>query len=116
MSCIDVHIQDIVSTCLSADIKRVGNGIIASAYKSTPPYELSVKRIDAVLVDVSVVRESLRISAFDSAHHPIVRCGIVCSLTDIILNVTPDEIQWITDDTGVFFDVESNVEWIVLTS
>ena len=32
------------------------------------------------------------------------------------LRVTPTEIQWITDDMGVFFDVESNVDWIIVTS
>lgn len=47
-----------------------------------------------------------------------VRCSIVCSLAEIqdYLEVTPEEIQWITDDMGVFYDVQSNVEWIVVTS
>jgi hypothetical protein len=44
--------------------------------------------------------------------------SIICSLADFvaILKVSSDEVQWITDDMGVYFEVESNVEWIVLTS
>lgn len=46
------------------------------------------------------------------------QCSIVCNLADLgkYLDVTPSDVQWITDDVGVFFDVESNVEWIVVTS
>ena len=42
---------------------------------------------------------------------------IVCTLADVgkYLDVTPADIQWITDDKGVVFDVKSNVEWIIIT-
>ena len=45
------------------------------------------------------------------------QCSIVCKLAELgkYLEVTPADVQWITDDIGVFFDVESNVEWIVIT-
>ena len=47
----------------------------------------------------------------------VARCSIVCSLAHVadFLEITPTEIQWITDDIGVFFDVQSNVEWIITT-
>lgn len=43
-------------------------------------------------------------------------CRLVCSLSDLTawLRVTPEEVQWITDDMGVYFDVVSNVEWTVV--
>ena len=46
------------------------------------------------------------------------KCSIVCTLKQIgdYLNVTPAEIQWITDDMGVYFDVQSNLDWIIVTS
>ena len=45
------------------------------------------------------------------------RCSIVCSLKELpkYLNVSPSEIQWISQDYGVIYDVESNVEWIIVT-
>ena len=58
------------------------------------------------------------LSAADSDKHIGVRCSIVCTLSEVVgyISVTPKEIQWITDDVGVFFDVESNVDWIIVTS
>lgn len=98
MSCISPHIQDTVGSCLSATISRIGDGIRVSVQSITEP-------IGVLLSDA--VEKHLR-----------VRCSIVCSLSEITdyLNVTPKDIQWITDDMGVFFDVESNVDWIIVTS
>lgn len=98
MACINVHIKNIVGSCLSATMNRIGSGLS---------------------VDVSRVTNPLRVSAADSIkEHLKARASIVCSLSEVVdfLRVTPTEIQWITDDMGVFFDVESNVDWIIVTS
>lgn len=44
-----------------------------------------------------------------------IKCSIICTLAEAsyYLNVTPEEIQWITEDMGVFYNVDSNVEWII---
>ena len=44
-----------------------------------------------------------------------VMLSIVCSITEVgkYLEVSPEEIQWITDDTGIYYDVYSNVNWII---
>lgn len=50
-------------------------------------------------------------------HKPLdVACRLICSVSDLAnwLRVTPEEVQWITDDMGVYFDVVSNVEWTVV--
>lgn len=49
------------------------------------------------------------------ASHIKAQCSVICELADVgkYLDVTPVDIQWITDDLGVFFDIESNVEWVV---
>lgn len=46
-----------------------------------------------------------------------IKLSMVCSLSKVAeyLRVSPSDIQWITDDIGVYFDVESNVKWIVTT-
>lgn len=45
------------------------------------------------------------------------KCSIICSLKDFgrYVRVSPAEIQWITDDVGVFYEVEANMEWIIVT-
>lgn len=43
-----------------------------------------------------------------------VKCGIVCSLADVIyVRVSPQEIQWITEDEVIVYNVESNTNWII---
>ncbi len=86
MDSTSVHTQDVVGSCLSATIKRIGRGLSVDASRVTNPLK--------------------------------VRASIVCSISEVVdfLRVTPTEIQWITDDMGVFFDVESNVDWIIVTS
>lgn len=98
MPCITAHMQDAVGACLSATVSRIGEGIKVGVRSLTEPINVSLRD----LVD----------------KHLSVRCSIVCSLTEVVdyLRVSPSEVQWITDDVGVFFDVESNVDWIVVTS
>lgn len=120
MSCINVHTKDVVGSCLSATITRIGEGIKARADNLFGPLSVSVtdcvnKHIDAVC-DVYLPKS---VSVVDSIKkHLSVRCSIICSLSEVIefLNVTPADIQWITDDMGVFYEVESNVDWIIVTS
>ena len=97
MGCLNVNISELSLRILPA-ISRIGDGIKASVQSITEPIEMLLS--DAV------------------EKHLHVRCSIVCSLSEITdyLNVTPNDIQWITDDIGVFFDVESNVDWIIVTS
>ena len=97
MSCINVHIKDIIGSCLSATISRVGSGIRARIHNLCPPSGVSIT---------------------DNEKHIKFRCSIVCTLSEVVgyINVTPEDIQWITDDMGVFYDVESNVDWIIVTS
>lgn len=99
MACINVHTEDTHESCLSLSVTRVcGGGINVHINHATPP--LHVSTIDSI------------------KKHLNVRTSIVCSLSEVVdfLRVTPAEIQWITDDMGVFYDVESNVDWIIVTS
>ena len=97
MSFADIHIENTNGSCLSATIRRAWDSLNARVS--------SVTESTVVLVDDAI------------GDHLNVRCSIVCSLAQVVrrLNVSPSEIQWITDDIGVFFDVESNVDWIVTT-
>lgn len=69
--------------------------------------ELKVKSsmMKSLQVETSRLNQSLDID-----------CRLVCSLSDLAawLRVSPDEVQWITDDMGVYFDVMSNVDWVVV--
>ena len=120
MACINVHTEDVIGSCLTATISRIGEGIKARAYSPYLPRRVSVTDYEnrhlSVTCDVYLPQAVSVVDAIKS--HLNVRCSIVCSLAEVVeyLNVSPEDIQWITDDMGVFFDVESNVDWIIVTS
>lgn len=106
MSCIKVNIECknenllVAATSLGEKLKALVTATHSIIPIVTAPESISCKVTNAVKDFLNV------------------RCSIVCSLAEIAdyLEVTPEEIQWITDDMGVFYDVQSNVEWIVVTS
>ena len=79
----------------------------ANIMRSTKPMSLSVTKPHPNLFTIVTKKEN------DMS----IKLSIVCSLSKVVeyLRVSPSDIQWITDDIGVFFDVESNVKWIVTT-
>ena len=116
MSCIDVHIQGESQSCLSASVTRIGEGINADATNANAPFLATITAIgEGIVAEVHSAVKGFTASISDAVKHLEVRCSIVCTLEEVInfLNVTPAEIQWITDDMGVYFDVESNTDWII---
>jgi hypothetical protein len=106
MSCINVNIE-CKNECLSVAATSIGEKLKALV-TAAPCINAIVTIPETINCKVTnAVQDFLKI-----------RCSIVCSLAEIAdyLEVTPEEIQWITDDMGVFYDVQSNVEWIVVTS
>lgn len=79
-------------------------------------------------VSVSVLPLSLRpkvsrhdtpinLKVSDVSNHLKVTCGIVCSIGDVhYLRVSPEEVQWITPDTGIIYTVESDTNWSILVN
>jgi hypothetical protein len=97
----------------------VGDGIKARANVFAPK---AVSVTDCIKEHITAFCDAYLpnpVSVVDSIKkHLNARCSVICSLAEVIefLNVTPSDIQWITDDVGVFYEVESNVDWIVVTS
>ena len=120
MSCLNVHIDDAIGSCISANIHRIGGGIDVHIHDAINAYlSASISRIgNGISANIHNLTPTAVGSVTDLGKHISARCSIVCSLLNVIeyINVTPDEIQWITDDLGVFFDVESNTDWIIVTS
>lgn len=66
---------------------------------------------------ITKLEESLYVVITNISKDLKVRTSIVCSIGNRqYLNVSPDEIQWITPDCGVIYTVESNTKWIISNS
>lgn len=93
-------------SCLNVAIKKLGESLA-----------LMIKRIGGIAVEIHRYDKPIIVTASEASNHLKVVCGIVCSVADLhYLRVSPQEVQWITPDEGVIYNVESDTDWIVLTS
>lgn len=116
MSSYDGNMQDAGGGCLCASVNRVGDGMKVRITNAVVPLFVQVSDAGTHLdMTVRKATKDVKVSLYDAATHLNVKCSVVCSLAEIgdYLEVTPADIQWITDDVGVFFEVESNVDWII---
>lgn len=105
MSCLRVNITRATKD-LSVGLKRMAGGDMSvEVMKASPSLNIALSLIPRFNVACSLIGERLKATV-----------GIVCTLSEVKkwLKVSPDEIQWITDDMGVYFDVVSNVAWQVV--
>lgn len=81
------------------------------------PLVLSTERIGGISVSASLIGNPIKFSIFDTVSHPKVRTSIVCSIKELknYLKVSPEEVQWITPDYGIVYNVYSDMDWIVVT-
>ena len=120
MACFHANItsQDNCS-CLSATLSRIGEGLSVNVANLSGGLVATIGSLSERLIATAVKTSSELVAQVANMGDGLsVRCSIICTLDKIadFIDVTPAEIQWITDDMGVFFDVESNVEWIIVTS
>ena len=94
--------------CLSVDIARLGASPI-----------VNITNLGGLALSVKRVGEPLRLAVSDilKGLHLNITCGIVCSISELhYLKVSPSDVQWITPDYGVVYSVESDTNWIIVTS
>lgn len=49
-------------------------------------------------------------------NHLKVVCSLICSLNvKRYIEVSPEEIQWLTEDTDITYIVKSNIDWEIIT-
>ena len=106
MSCLSVNITRATDD-LSVGLERIAGGEMSvEVTKASPSLNIALSLIPRFNVACTLIGERLKATV-----------GIVCTLSEVKewLKVSPQEVQWITDDMGVYYDVVSNVEWIVVT-
>ena len=114
MACINVSVQtfspsiDVMLTTMRENL-RVYNRTDEQVKASVSSVGKSIKATS------SLKRDKLSVSAARLGERFKATVSIICSLAEFVafLEVSPDEIQWITDDLGVYYEVKSNVEWII---
>lgn len=103
-------------SCLNVSVSRIGDGLSSQGSYAGEYLKVSVSLAKKILSSIaSDASPHLKVKASRIGSGLVVKCSIVCSLSEFTkwLNVSPSEVQWITDEIGVFYDVRSNVEWII---
>lgn len=94
----------------------LASGVSISSSRILGNQDCEARLVTKPLVVKASVAQGMQVAA-TRMHDPLdVACRMICSVSDLAawLRVTPEEVQWITDDMGVYFDVVSNVEWTVV--
>lgn len=127
--------------CLTTHIDHLYDYHITANVESLQRYVVSVDRVgENIATKVADVSYRLMVSAEDSKEHlhvsmtnevcetngclktqverrtmpMVVTLGIVCTRSEIaLIEVTPEDVQWITPDMGVVYEVTSRVSWNV---
>lgn len=105
MSCLSVNINIIPSKFevgttllnkLNVNITNISNGLVILLNK---------------------INEDLKLNISDIYQkHLTVFYGIVCSIkTENYLQVSPEDVQWITEDSDIIYIVKSNMNWKIIT-
>lgn len=94
-------------SCINVDIKLLNN-----------PLAISTERVGGINASATLAVNPIIVSIFDIIIHPKVRTSIVCSIKELknYLNVSPEEVQWITPDYGIVYNVYSDMDWIIVTN
>lgn len=115
MACLKVTVIPHCINCLNSKIKLITSNIIPLAHRIDTLYT-SIDNPNPTLNILISSHNSNSFITIEDRHsnHLRVSCGIVCDVNDTggkYLDVSPDEIQWITDDIGVIYTVYSNTDW-----
>lgn len=82
----------------------------------SPPLQVGAERLGGVILTVIKSSNSLNCNIFDKLidKHLKLTCGVVCTIADIhYIRVSPSEVQWVTPDIGVVYQVTSDTDWII---
>lgn len=123
---------------MSADVSRIGespilhtlrvDGISAEISRIGISPALQAERIGGVLADVARIGSSPALSVWDTLgrlsldvsdmfaeRHLDLSCSLVCEVPgQIFLRVSPQEVQWVTVNETITYNVESNIDWNII--
>lgn len=90
-------------SCLNVDIFKIGEAL-----------SLDIAKLGGVEMTASLYGEYISPIISEIGQHLNVSCGIICSISDIFyLEVSPEDVVWITPDEGIIYNVHSNVNWFI---
>lgn len=102
--------------CLSGKVTRVSEGLQGRVRSVGAELMAAVadvtERLRCAVLRVGNGLQCAVLNVTDGLHG---RAFLVCTMADLkYLNVSPEEVVWITPEQGVVYHVESNTTWVVV--
>lgn len=100
-------------SCLNVQIKMMGYSPIVRINKLNN-FFIEINKINTFLnPSVLDISDKLRLSTKLVVNKQLnISCSIVCTAKEFTyLNVSPQEVQWITPDMCIVYNVKSNTTW-----
>lgn len=64
--------------------------------------------------NIELTNKPMAVAATIANHRLIANCSLLCTVGgEKYLNVSPEEVVWISDAESAWYEVESNTEWNV---
>lgn len=129
MPCLTTHIDHLYDYHISADVESLQRYVVSVgrygvnmslgvddvSYRITPSAEDVGKHLNVNITnEVCEELGCLKAQVERRTAPMVVTFGIVCTRSEIaLIEVTPEDVQWITPDMGVVYEVTSRVSWNV---
>lgn len=116
MNCVKVTLSHLQSAEINTELSNCNSDIDLIVSNLIVNINASIEKTFDINTFIGLLNPVINTEALRKSININVKCRVVCSLSqlDKFLKVTPENIQWITNDTGVYYDVESNVEWVIV--
>lgn len=116
MNCVKVTLSHLQPAEINTELSNCNSDIDLILSNLITDINASIEKTSNINAFIGLLNPSINAEALRKSIDINVKCRVVCSLSqlDKFLKVTPENIQWITNDTGVYYDVESNVEWVIV--
>ena len=102
MSCINVKINRISSSPIF-EVTRIGEHIEGIITPLINPLKVYIPQIEELQINIDSYINRIKANF-----------SIVCSINDTpYLKVSPEDIQWISPDYYLVYEVKSNTDWII---
>lgn len=108
MSCLSVKISRLLP--LDFTVERLQGLELNTSLQESKPLDLKIKRQEGLNFNISIMDTAdITTMRIDSVDLQVLQ---VCTITNTYyLIVTPEELQWITEDEVALYDVMSNINW-----
>lgn len=129
MPCLTTHIDHLYDYHITTDVEslqryvvsvdrygaNISLGVDDVSYRITPSAEDVGKHLNvAITNEVCEELGCLKAQVERRTAPMVVTFGIVCTRSEIaLLEVSPEDVQWIYPDMGVVYEVTSKVNWTI---